>query len=98
MGKYLIGFKFRTGQKMEILAESVVTTRGKNSPYFQLFIDGEAVASLEKGSPNFDQNNNYILYNASPLPKLYEYMPIEWDKGASSLKIIDEIFVRTQKG
>jgi len=96
--KFLAVFKFRTGNQMAISAESIISTKGKNSPFFQLFIDGEPVATLEKGSLNFDQNNNYKVYNASPLPKLYEYMPDDWDKEESSIKIIDEIFIRTQKG
>jgi len=98
MKKYLIQFKFRSGQSMEIKAESVVLTKGRNSPYFQLHIDGEPVVTAEKGSPNFDANNNYRIFNSSPLPKLYDMMPNDWDKNIPSLKIIDEIFVRTQKG
>jgi len=98
MKKYLAVFKFRTGNSFGIRAESIVVTRGKNSPFFQLHVDGIPVATLEKGAPNFDQNNNFKVYNASPLPKLYEYMPDDWDKEEPSIKIIDEIFVRTQKG
>jgi hypothetical protein len=95
---FLVVLKFRTGQEMTIHAEHVSIHKGKRSPYNQLHIDEKPVATLEKGSTNYDANNNFRIYNASPLPLLYDYMPSDWDKQASSLKIIDEIFVRTSKG
>jgi hypothetical protein len=95
---FLVVLKFRTGQEMAIHAEHVSMHKGRRSPYSQLHIDGKAVATLEKGSPNYDNSNNFRIYNASPLPLLYDYMPSDWDKQASALKIIDEIFVRTIKG
>jgi len=96
MGKiFRIQMKFRTGDVLGLKGESVVISKGKKTPYNQLFIDGIAVATLEKGSPNFDMNNNYRVYNASPTLALYDMMPDIWDKTRTSLKIIDEIYVNT---
>jgi hypothetical protein len=97
MNKYLVTFKFRTGENMAMHPENLSIHKGKNSPYNQLHLNGEALATLEKGSPNFDTQNNFRLYNASPLPRLYDFMPDDWDKENPSIKIIDEIFVRTLK-
>ena len=92
---FRIKMKFRTGDELGLTGESVVMTKGPRTPYNQLFIDGVAVATLEKGSPNFDMYNNFKVFNASPTPALYDMMPDDWDKTKSALKIIDEIYVIT---
>jgi hypothetical protein len=98
MSKYLVTFKFRTGKKLAIQPENLSIHKGRHSPYNQLHVDGQAIATLEKGSPNYDTNHNILLYNASPLPKLFEFMPDDWDKEEPGIRIIDEIFIRTLKG
>jgi len=85
---------FRTGQTMTLQGNSIQARKGDNSPFYYLYVDGEKVIRLNRGLPNFDENNNFKLYNAFPTPKLYELMPDDWDKTNSSLQIIDEIFVR----
>jgi len=95
MKKYQVVLKFRSGDQMEVFHESVIIRKGDNTFYNQLHLDGVPVATLTSGSPNFDQNNNYTLYNASPLPALYDMMPEDWDKTVPSLRIIQEIFINT---
>jgi hypothetical protein len=94
---FRIKLKFRTGDELGLSGESVVINKGRKTFYNQLFLDGVPIATLEKGSPNFDMNNNYRLFNASPTKELYLLMPDDWDKTRTSLKIIDEIYVITQK-
>jgi hypothetical protein len=95
MKKYQVVLKFRNGNTMEVFIEKVIARKGDNTFYRQLHFDDVPVATLSPGSPNFDQHNSYRLYNASPLPILYDMMPEDWDKTETSLKIIDEIFVNT---
>jgi hypothetical protein len=94
---FRIILRFRTGDELGLKGESVVINKGPKTFYNQLFLNGIPIATLEKGSPNFDSNNNYKLYNASPTKALYDMMPDSWDKTRTSLKIIDEIYVITQK-
>ena len=94
---FRVKMTFRTGDILGLSGESVVMTKGPSTPYNQLFIDGVAVATLEKGSPNFDMNNNYRVFNASPTQALYDMMPDDWDKTRPPLRIIDEIYVITQQ-
>ena len=93
--KYQVIFKFRNGKTLEIFSELVSARKGDNTFYNLLHLDNVGVATLAHGAPNYDSNNNYLLYNASPLPEMYKLMPDDWDKTESSLKIIDEIFVNT---
>lgn len=95
--KYYVHFKFRTGQSFFINPEKVVVTKAQKSPDNQLYIDGVPVANVGRGSPNFDANNDYYLYNCRPMPALFEMLPDDWDKTNTSLKVLDEIFVRTKK-
>lgn len=94
---YYVEFLFRTGQKFTLNPEAVTVMHGINGPVNQLFLDGKAVVKLNRGSPNYDQNNNYYLYNGIPTKELYDLMPDDWDKTQPALKIIDEIYVRTLK-
>jgi len=93
--KYNVIFKFRNGKVLSTFTKSAVVRKGDRSTYQQLHLDNVAVATLTRGQPNFDSSNNFYLYNASPLPALYDRMPDDWDKTHTSLKIIDEIFVNT---
>jgi hypothetical protein len=93
--KYNIIFKFRNGKVLSLYSKSAVVRKGDRSSYQQLHLDNVPVATLTKGSPNFDSLNNFYLYNASPLTSLYDLMPDDWDKTHTSLKIIDEIYVNT---
>ena len=87
--------KFRTGQSMTLEPEKAIITHRQGTSGNGLFLDGVNVASLGKGSPNFDANNNFTIFNASPTTALYDLMPDDWDKTQSALRIIDEIFVVT---
>lgn len=80
---------------LELKANTVNITKGKHTFYTLIHLDGVGVAQLTKGMPNYDANNNFKVYNASPLPALYELMPADWVKDTRALKIIDEIFVNT---
>ena len=95
--KYQVVFKFRTGDILELFAEHLHIGKGLNTPYTQLHLDGVAVATLTSGMPNYDTNNNFTVYNASPVPPLYDLMPDSWNKDQTALKLIDEIFVNTTK-
>jgi len=92
---FRVRLTFRTGDVLGLSGESVVITKGPKTFYNQLIIDGVPMATLEKGSPNYDMNNNFKVYNASPTKALYEKMPSDWDKTKPALKIIDEIYVVT---
>jgi len=92
---YHVIMKFRSGHEMTLKGKSAVLAKGKVTPYNVLYIDGVEMAILEKGSPNFDQSNNITVYNARPLPILFEKMPEDWDKTIPSLKIIDELKIIT---
>jgi len=95
MTEYLAVFKFRTGQTLALNSEKITLTRGKNTANNQLFFNEVPVANAGRGLPNFDQNNNWYVYNAHPTKALYDLMPDDWDKTQPSLKIIDEIHVIT---
>lgn len=94
---YYVEFLFRTGQKLVLNPEKITLTHTDKSLGNELFVDGVALARLGRGLPNYDQNNNYYLYNARPTQAIYDLMPDDWDKTQTSLKVIDEIFVRTRK-
>jgi len=91
---YYVKFKFRTGQSMHLTPDDIQVIRINNSPGNKLYVDGVAVARVGTGSPNFDMNNNFYLYNCTPTQALYVLMPEDWDKTQPSLKVIDEIYVR----
>jgi len=93
--KYNVIFKFRNGKVLSTFSKTAVIRKGDRSVYQQMHLDDVAVATLTSGSPNFDSIDNYSLYNASPLPTLYDMMPDDWDKTHTALKIIDEIYVNT---
>ncbi len=91
-----VSFKFRNGKTFGVSGERVsIGASSNNSPLNYLYIDGVEMAKLTRGLPNFDQNNDYYLYNATPTKALIDKLPDSWDKTESSLKIIDEIYVNT---
>jgi hypothetical protein len=95
--QYQVVFHFRNGKVLNLNVNKVVTKKGPGASLNYLYIDNEPVASLGKSPGQVFVENQVVFNNASPLPKLFDLMPEDWDKEDPPLRIIEVIKIFTQK-
>ena len=91
--KYYVVLYFRNGSNMSLYSNDVSLHEGPNSSQRYLWVDGKEIVAVKKANPHSFREGETFLYDGSPLTKLWDMMPTEWDKDVPSLKIIDKIVI-----
>ncbi len=91
--QYHITFEFRNGRRLEIMTNKFGVNKGPNSSSTYIWINDESVASLRSPAPMTDNNKITLYYEGSPLPKLQNYYPTDWDLENENFQMIDKIII-----
>jgi len=93
---YTIHIKFRNGKELVLFKNDLTIQKDNGSYKPRMWFDDKPQILILSGSPNIFNENEYYLYNCSPVKvNLFEEFPEDWDKTDEQFNVIDEVFVNT---